>query len=236
MRSGSVRPAVGAGVEALVGDDPAGVVVEPFDESDFGDDTSAVDVFGEEDHDVQGEGGEFENVGCLPIPPTGSGVDRESREHRHRRVGVNGAHRPTDALGHCFEHVDDLGPTNLADHDASRREPFDRFAEIGERDRTDTFAVRSPFHEHQHVVVAMGHRAEMQFGFLLQHDDPFVGGALVEQRSKQGGLADTLPTGDQQVASRAHQRGEQRGEPSVVHATAHQLALIGIDQAGAAAR
>ena len=108
--------------------------------------------------------------------------------------------------------------------------------EIGERHRADAFGVGAALHEHEHVVVPARRRVEVQLGFLLEHDDPLVGSALVQQRPQQGRLADALPAGDQHVAAGSHQRGEQRRQALVVHAAADQVLLVGVDEEVAADR
>ena len=146
------------------------------------------------------------------------------------------AHRPGDALGHRLEHVDHLRTTDLADDDPLGREPLDRPPEVGERHGTDAFGVRAALHEDQHVVVPSWRRVEMQLGLLLEHDDPLVGLALVQQRPQQGRLADALPAGDQHVAAGPHERGEQRRQALVVHAAADEILLVGVDEEVAADR
>ena len=190
---------VGAGDEQFVGDDLAAAVVIALHVTHLRDDTAAVRCLGDEHDEIQSKRGELQDVASRPVASARPCVHREAGEDRERRIGMDRAHRPRDALGHCFQHVDHFRAAYLTDDDSPGDEPLDRSGQIGQHDRAGALGVRLAFHQREDVVVTARVPIEMQLGFLFEHDDPLVGVELVSERSQQRGLPGALPAGDQHV-------------------------------------
>ena len=121
---------------------------------------------------------EVEGRGQL-IPHRGQRQVEAGREHHHlepaegvdRRVGMAGRQRALVARVHGPEHVEGLGPTDLADNDAvgahAQRVPH----EVADAGGADAVGGGRPGLEPHDVVVV-----EPELGGVLDRDDPLVGG------------------------------------------------------------
>ena len=126
-----------------------------------------------------------------------------------RPVGV---HRPGAAVVsgvECGQHLAHLRATDLADDQPVGPHPQRLPHEVHHRHAADALDVGHPPLEPHDVGVR-----RRQLAHVLDDDDPFIGGALGQQRPEHRGLADAGPTDDDERQPGRHHPRSTPANPS----------------------
>ncbi len=117
---------------------------------------------------------------------------------------MDGGHRSVMAGVHRLQHLQHLGATYLADHDAVRAHAQAVADQVTDADRTLAFGAADAALQAHHVRMV-----ERQFGGVLDGDHALIRGHVTGQCVEQGGFAGAGTTGDQDVAAAQHHRLQQ---------------------------
>ena len=124
-----------------------------------------------------------------------------------RGVGVHGGHRAVVAGVHRLEHVEGFGAANLANDDPVRTHPQRVAHERALIDLPAPLDIRRPRFERDDVILL-----ELQFGRVLDGDDPFGVVDHTGERVEQGGLARAGAARHDDVQAAARRDLKCRGE------------------------
>ena len=123
------------------------------------------------------------------------------------RVGVDGRDRAVVAGVHGLEHVEGLGPADLADDDAVGPHAQRVADEVADADLASTFDVGRPALEADHVALA-----ELELDRVLDGDDALGVGHERRQHVEQRRLAGAGPAGHEDVQPAADAGRDQLGD------------------------
>jgi len=107
---------------------------------------------------------------------------------------MDGGQRSLVTCVHRLQHVDGLGPSNLADHDPVGTHAEGVSDEVSDANRSLSFDVRRPRLERDDVALL-----KMQLCRVLDRDDPLVARNEARERIEERRLADARAARDQDV-------------------------------------
>ncbi len=130
----------------------------------------------------------------------------QPRQRVARGVGVHCRDGTVVAGIHGLQHVQRGTVADLPDDDPVRAHPQRVTYQLPDRDPASVLQVRRPRFHPEHMILA-----QLQFGGVLDGDDPFVGGHERRQHVQAGRLARTGAAADHDVQPAAHARPQQVG-------------------------
>ncbi|MNS95310.1 hypothetical protein D3C72_1295640 [compost metagenome] len=131
---------------------------------------------------------------------------------------MDGGHRSVMAGVHRLQHLQHLGATHLADHDAVGAHAQAVAHQVADADRPLALGATDAALQAHHMRVV-----ERELGGVFHGDDAFVGRHVAGQRIEQRGLARAGAAGDQDVAAAQHHRLQQRLHRCIEGALGQQL-------------